>query len=119
VSVPSGVTTELITIEGAGTLVQAGIEFLTTTPPAEGVIYQIIIYCDGEYAGHVRNDQITQSATETKGRCSLGEFYQLAARTYLWARLPYKFRRSIRLYAYHLTGAAVDCFGRMSVSKEV
>jgi hypothetical protein len=117
VSVPNNTLTALCTVYGAGTLLEARVDFGTNTAPSTIVRYAIYLEVDGVLVHTADNKLITQSETSTGGMCSIGEFVQTGApASILTVRLPLKFKRSIRLYALQSTGIAVNAGGTLLVS---
>jgi len=113
VAVPNNVFTEVCHFNGAGTMLQAMLDFDTAVVPAAGVSYELWVACDGADEMIWGNRQITQSLVATTGRCSCGEFIQYEGHTYIYIRVPVKFKRIITLYALQTSGAAVDTLGRI------
>jgi hypothetical protein len=107
-SIPDGAETSILTIAGAGILVQAEISFGSTTAPSASVVYSMWLYADGVLAAIVGNRQITQSQTATSGRCAIGELYPTPSRTSLTVRLPIEFLRSLEIKGYQTTGGAIS-----------
>lgn len=124
VEVAHATWTLITTLEGAGTLLHAALNFETSEAPTAGddppaVGYILRIYADGVSAAWTSNRQLTQSHTATSGRCSIGEFYQASVAdpeydmTSMTSRHPIKFRRTLALYARQTTGGAVDVQGTL------
>jgi len=107
-NVPNAAWTDIVTLVGAGELVQAQVYFETAVAPAAGVEYMVVIHADGYNGIIVRNRQLTQSVVATSGRCAMGEFFQDADDTWLWTRLPLQYRRTLLIRVYQSSGAAVD-----------
>ena len=118
INVPSGVLTEVCVAEGAGTMIEAKLEFRTSVAPTAGVAppsvhYQLWLRADGAYASFTDNRELTQSCVATFGRSSVGEFWQCVVadppydRTFIRIRLPIKFRRELAMVAVQTTGVAV------------
>jgi len=117
VSVPDVTQTLILTVSGAGTMIEARLTFGTAIAPAADKQYNLFVYADGNLAYDTTNFLLTQSRTATAGRSSCGEFFQDATLTYMLLRLPIKFKRQLRLYAYHNLGAAKNVDGRFLTSK--
>ena len=113
VNVPNGVPTEICRFEGAGTLLETILDFATAVVPAAGVTYTMLLTCDNGVSMNWNNRQLTQSLVATTGRCSCGEFIQLEGHTYMYVRVPIKFRRLIILTATQTSGAAALCRGNI------
>lgn len=111
VAVPDGTTTSIVTINGAGELVEAKLNMTTVVAPAAAVVYRMIFYVDGSLAYSIENRDLTQSVTATSGRSSAGEFYQTAAATIMRVRVPLKFKRLLDVRLYQTTGAEVTTDG--------
>ena len=123
----SGVNTYVVEVEGAGTLVEARVEFETSVVPSGGlappaVHYVLYLVSDGVTGYAKSNRSITQSVIATFGRCSAGEFYQGSVadpawdRTLLYVRAPVQFRRQLVLRAMQTTGVPVTVRGVLFTS---
>ena len=119
INVPNNAITTLLTMEGAGTMLEAAVTLDTAVPPTAGalpgaVMYLMYLLADGQYTLNTNNRQLTQSCVATSGRCSMGEFFQCSvedppfATTYMFMRAPVKFRRSLTLRVIQTSGAAVN-----------
>ena len=121
-AVPSNVVTTICIAEGAGTLLEARLDFYTSVTPTAGVDppavrYQLRLTTEDGIAGFTDNRDLTQSCVATSGRSSKGEFWQCTVqepeydRTFMRVRLPIKFRRRLTLQAVHTTGVNVRVTG--------
>ncbi|MCL6579347.1 MAG: hypothetical protein K6T73_08175 [Candidatus Bathyarchaeota archaeon] len=116
VIVPNGTATDILTIYGAGTLLEATLAFNTTAPPSSNVIYLMQIWADGSLVYTKYNSSLTLSETATAGATSVGEFYQISTGTIMNVRIPIKFRCSIKIRAFHSTGGDVATQASMSLN---
>jgi len=116
--VPTDAVTTICTAIGAGTMLEARLEFRTSVAPTSGppppaVRYLMRLLADGNVATLADNRGLTQSCVATSGRSSKGEFWQCTVadpawdRTHMLVRVPLKFRRSLTLTAVQTTGAPV------------
>jgi len=128
VNVPHNAITEIVQMEGTGTLICAALGFETSVAPTAGappaaVIYDILLYVDGVFAMRTGNRDFTQSCVATSGRAPDGVFYQCSVadpawdETVLYTILPLGFRHNITLYAYQTTGGAVDVEGTIYANR--
>jgi len=117
VNVPNGVQTPILTIVGAGTLIQAQLRFTTVVAPGIGVQYVMILYADGVYAFWYSNRDATQSMLAASGRSSCAEFYADNIVTVLTVRVGIKFKRTLELRAIQISGAPVNTYGALSVNE--
>lgn len=128
VAVATHTYADIVLIEGAGTLIEAYLDFNTSVAPTAGnlpaaVIYYLILHVDGVWAYQITNRQLTQSCVAPSGRCSAGEFYQCSVEepaydhTVMHLRIPIKFRRSLLLEAFQSSGAIVDILGTLCVNR--
>jgi len=107
-AVPNAAWTPLLTVEGAGTLIQARIVFVTAVAPAAGIIYAMRIYVAGVEAFYIDNILATQSDIATAGRAGNAEFVQIPLNTLLQVRVPLEFRRLIQIEGYQSSGAGCN-----------
>lgn len=128
VAVPHNVETEVLLVEGAGTMIQAALSMNTSVTPTAGsppaaVYYAIILQADGLPAYFGDNRMMTQSEVATAGRCSCGEFWQSTVaepvydRTKMILRVPVKFRRNLSLRLLQTTGVGVNVTGSLYVNQ--
>jgi len=121
-AVPTELVTTICTAVGAGTMLEAKLDFRTSVTPTPGnppiaVRYQIRVLTDGFLGNLSDNRELTQSCVATSGRSSKGEFWQCTIaedswdRTFIRIRMPLKFRRSLTLQCVQSTGGPVEVWG--------
>ena len=118
VNCPNGVITDLVTMQGAGTMLMAHVTGHPAVNPSHwDRYYQMTVEADGRRAITLNHMEITQSPDSPTGRSSCGELvkYSVAGVDYMQMniRLPIKFRRSLRLRFRQQTGAAMTCTGTL------
>jgi len=113
ISVPDSTVTDIATLRGAGTLLEAYLVFYATDPPDAYTVYGIYVYVDGELVGAWSNQDFTLSETATEGAVRIGEFRQYSAGSIirLWVQL--KFKRELRIAAFQTTGSSVNVEGHI------
>ena len=113
ISVPDSTVTDIATLRGAGTLLEAYLVFYATDPPDAYTVYGIYVYVDGELIGAWSNQDFTLSETATEGAVRIGEFRQYSAGSIirLWVQL--KFKRELRIAAFQTTGSSVNVEGHI------
>ena len=121
INIADSTLTTLLTIEGAGTMLQARIWGRQYVVPNHWVVYyRMDIYADGVRALTVDNMDMTQSPILGTGRSSMGEFlnYTRNGDDYyrMNLRIPIDFRRSLRIRVYQTSGAAMWTYGELSVN---
>lgn len=115
VNVPDNEETTIVTVAGAGTMLEAKLTWLLeTATPSSSVGYYLYIYADGDLVDLTRNMDLTQSETATSGRSSKGEFFQDSTDTHMRVRIPVKFRRELKITAKHKTGNQKTVSGAVS-----
>lgn len=118
VNVATDSWTTIASSVGAGTMIEAVVQFHTAVAPTKGatpaaVVYAVQIRADYLDAGYAGNRDLTQSETAPLGQSSKGEFWQtytvdpLDGDTWIKLRVAIKFRRALSIRAYHSSGAPV------------
>ena len=113
ISVPDGTVTDIATLRGAGTLLEAYLVFYATDPPDAFTVYGIYVYVDGELIGAWSNQDLTLSETATEGAVRIGEFRQYSAGSIIRLWIQLKFKRELRIAAYQTTGSSVNVEGHI------
>lgn len=112
----SATWTSILTVYGAGSLLQAKLSFDDlTAPTAGGVQFGIRVYTDGTLVCTFYNWDLTQNGTATSGRNSCGEFFQVV-KTFINLRFPAQFTRKLEIRAFQSTGGAVNVAGWISAN---
>ena len=117
VVVPNVTSTTVVTMEGAGTLVELRLILSTVIVPSDAVLYAVSFFADDLPASVMDNRDLTQSITATSGRNSVGEFWQGVDQTIMNIRLPIKFTRKLDVKLFQSTGGNVTTDGYIYANK--